>query len=67
MRALEGIPCPPVGDLEQDRRLLLEKMNWPEERLEDYLRRPGRPHDDYPTERLFGQFCVGVYERFFKR
>ena len=60
---LQGIPYESERLLKQDRRYFLKKMGWPEEKLEDYLRRPQVPHDHYPSERRLWDFAVGSYRK----
>jgi N-acetyl sugar amidotransferase len=50
LRHLQGIPYPSIEDLEQDTRYFLKKMGWSAEDLARYIARPGRAHDEHPTE-----------------
>lgn len=50
---LLGNPYPSLEELEQDRTFFLKKMGWEKEELENYLRRPGRRHDEWFTETNF--------------
>jgi N-acetyl sugar amidotransferase len=45
-----GIAYPSEKDLEADKQYFLKKMGWSEQKLSDYLARPGKPHDAYPSE-----------------
>lgn len=47
---LRQSPYPNPGDLESDIAYFLKKMGWTQADLDDYLRRPARPHDSYPSE-----------------
>lgn len=51
IRMLEHSPYADEDDLEQDKEYFLKKMRWKRNRLEDYLARPGKPHDSYGSER----------------
>jgi len=43
--------------LEQDKVYFLKKMKWTPEQLKNYLQRPEKPHDSYPSEKVLWDFC----------
>lgn len=43
-------PYPNPDDLQVDIEYFLKKMGWTESQLQDYLRRPERPHDAFKSE-----------------
>lgn len=46
----ESIPYPSSDDLEKDKLYFLKKMEWPVEKLEAYLARPRREHDEFASD-----------------
>jgi N-acetyl sugar amidotransferase len=61
--ALERIPYPSVKALEEDKEYFLKKMGWSPQQLQDYLKRPERPHTDLPSEKTLYYRMKGVYSR----
>lgn len=53
LKGLEGIPYPSEQALEDDKIYFLKKMGWTKEQLDDYLKRPEKQHDAYPSEKKF--------------
>ena len=51
--------------LELDKEYFLKKMSWSEEKLENYLNRPGKSHLSYPNEKKFYDVALKFYN-FFK-
>jgi len=66
LKSLEGIPYPDIKDLERDKLYFIEKMGWSKAQLDEYLERPEKPHDAYPSERALFSFCAEVYKRLFQ-
>lgn len=50
IKALDGIPYPSHADLQNDIVYFLKKMMWSKSQLDEYIGRPGIPHDFYPSE-----------------
>jgi N-acetyl sugar amidotransferase len=46
---LAHIPYPSEAEMDADRRYFVKKMGWTDAQLEDYIRRPAKPHVDYGT------------------
>lgn len=65
LRCLEGIAYPSEDDLTRDKLYFIKKMGWTESDLEDYIRRPGKPHDLYPSEKWLYDVLSGVYKKLF--
>jgi N-acetyl sugar amidotransferase len=64
LKNLKRIPYPSEQALEDDKQYFLKKMRWTATQLEDYLTRPSKPHDAYPSERRLWDFCGGIYKRY---
>jgi hypothetical protein len=63
MTMVEGIPYPSQQDLEADVAYFLKKMNWTKAQLDQYIARPGQPHDRYGSEAaVFGR-AMGIFNR----
>lgn len=63
LRKAQGIAYPNEKDMEADRRYFIKKMGWSEEKFEDYMHRPERPHDDFPSEARFYEKLLALYRR----
>jgi N-acetyl sugar amidotransferase len=63
LEALDGIAYESDRLLKQDRRYFLKKMGWPDSKLEEYLARPGVPHDSYPSELPLWNFALELYRK----
>jgi hypothetical protein len=62
LKSLEGIPYPSAEELTQDKSYFLKKMGWNEAQLVDYLRRPGKAHDSYASEKWLYTLCAKIYK-----
>jgi hypothetical protein len=63
LAALDGIPYESEKLLRSDTTYFLKKMGWSREKLADYLARPGKPHDAYPTEEPLWNWARAAYGR----
>ncbi|MBL0356332.1 MAG: N-acetyl sugar amidotransferase [Chitinophagaceae bacterium] len=63
LKGLEGIPYPSQKEMENDREYFLKKMNWTSEMLDDYLKRPEKKHDIYPSEKKKFEFVSTLPNR----
>lgn len=63
LKAMENSPYPSRQMLEEDIEYFLKKMNWTQKMLDDYLSRPERKHDDFPSEKKKFQFVSSLPER----
>lgn len=63
LKGLEGIAYSSEQALEEDKQYFLKKMGWSADQLENYLERPAKPHDAYPSEKPLWDFCVKAYKR----
>jgi N-acetyl sugar amidotransferase len=50
LQLASGIAYPSAKEMEADRRYFMKKMGWNEEKFEDYMHRPEKPHTAYPSE-----------------
>jgi N-acetyl sugar amidotransferase len=53
LASLQGIPYASEAALADDIQYFLKKMGWSRAQLDEYMKRPERPHSDYPSERPF--------------
>ena len=63
LKGLEGIPYPSSQALEDDIEYFLKKMNWTRQMLDDYLQRPERKHDEFPSEKNKYEFLSTLPDR----
>jgi hypothetical protein len=63
LESISGIAYPSTAELEADKQYFMKKMGWTTADLDSYLRRPPRPHDEYPSERWLWELLVGAYRR----
>lgn len=67
LNTLDGLPYESEKLLRSDTAYFLKKMGWTREKLDDYLARPEKPHDAYPTERPLWDWSIGMYRKLFGR
>ena len=58
-----GIAYPSEKEMESDRLYFIKKMGWSEEKFADYMKRPERPHDDFPSEAKLYHRLLGLYRK----
>jgi len=63
LKGMEGIPYPSQQALEDDIEYFLKKMNWSQTMLDDYLSRPERKHDEFPSEKKKHEFLATLSDR----
>lgn len=63
LKGLEGIPYPSQRALEDDIEYFLKKMNWTREMLDEYIKRPERKHDEFPSEKKRFEFVSTLPNR----
>jgi N-acetyl sugar amidotransferase len=61
LRQAQGIAYPSDKDMESDRLYFIKKMGWSQEKFEEYMRRPEKPHDAYPSEAAFYRKLLSLY------
>ena len=49
--------------LNEDKEYFLKKMNWNEQKLNDYLSRKPKKHDEYKTEKFVYQNLLKIYKK----
>jgi N-acetyl sugar amidotransferase len=52
---------PSERELQDDIEYFLKKMRWTKEQLQEYLKRPEKPHTLYGSEVKLWKFCQGIY------
>ena len=50
--------------LENDKLYFLKKLNWTQNKLDDYLSRPEKSHLNYKSEKNFYELCLRIYKFF---
>ncbi len=63
---LEKLAYPTENDLAEDKRYFIKKMLWSENQLVEYINRPEKPHDTYPTEKPLFDRLLYFYRRFIR-
>jgi len=63
LRQAQGIAYPSEKEMESDRLYFIKKMGWTEEKFEDYMRRPEKPHDAYPSEAALYRKLLAIYRK----
>jgi N-acetyl sugar amidotransferase len=58
LKSLEQIPYPSESALEADKEYFLKKMGWSKQQLEEYIRRPGKSHELYGSEKWLWDFFI---------
>lgn len=56
-----GIAYPSVKDMEADRLYFMKKMGWTQEKFEEYMSRPAKPHSDYASEAALYESLLKLY------
>lgn len=54
---------PSERDLELDKQYFIKKMGWSPEKLRDYIARPEKAHDAYPSEAAMFRRLIGIYRK----
>jgi N-acetyl sugar amidotransferase len=60
---LRESPYPSKEGLVSDRKYFLKKMGWGVSDLQEYLGRPGKPHDAYPSDRVLMDRMRRMYKK----
>lgn len=64
---LNEIPYNSQNELEEDKEYFLKKMGWNIKEFEMYLSEKEIEHSAYGTEKPIWDFCLNVYQRYFKK
>jgi len=67
LEELKNSPYPLESDLKNDTEYFLKKMDWEEKDLVDYLSRPRKEHDEYPSEKWFWELMRIPYRKYLKK
>lgn len=63
LRQAAGIAYPSAKEMEADRLYFIKKMGWNEDKFDEYMARPPRPHSDYPSEAPLYHQLLRLYRR----
>ena len=63
LKGLDGIAYNTKKELDEDKTYFLKKMGWKPEVLDQYLNRPEKKHDLYPSEVRFWYFLLKYYKK----
>lgn len=63
LKILESLPYQGEIELEQDKRYFLKKMKWSLEKLEVYIKRPEKRHDEYPSEKKYWEYLIKLRQK----
>lgn len=63
LQRLDHSPYPTERELDIDRKYFLKKMGWSESDLSNYIRRPSKPHNSYPTSAAQWELLRSLYHR----
>jgi N-acetyl sugar amidotransferase len=63
LRMCREIAYPSEKDLQADIKYFKKKMMWSDEKFEDYMRRPEKPHTAYPSEAWLYHGLIDLYRR----
>lgn len=64
LEMMKEIAYPSQNDLEIDIEYFLKKMKWKRSDLEEYLKRPGVPHDTFPSEYRLWKILRDLYKKY---
>lgn len=67
LESIQGSPYPSQQALDEDKAYFIKKMGWSEPQLEQYLHRPGKSHNMYPSEKALYDLCLRVYFKWIKK
>jgi N-acetyl sugar amidotransferase len=62
LTSVAGLSYPSEAELESDKRYFMKKMGWSPQKLADYIARPGKPHNFYPSEAAIFNKLLGFYK-----
>jgi N-acetyl sugar amidotransferase len=60
IEGLVGIPYPSAEALEADKAYFVKKMGWTRSQLDDYIRRPAKPHSEFGSEVGLFDACIRI-------
>ncbi len=67
LEGLVGLPYTSELQLESDLAYFLKKMKWSESDLDNYISRPGIPHNHYSTERPVWELLAKIHKKMLGR
>jgi hypothetical protein len=63
IEAVGGIAYASERLLRDDTKYFLKKMGWSQDKLDDYIARPEKRHDAYPSERKLWERAIATYRK----
>lgn len=63
VESADRLAYPSERDLELDKQYFIKKMGWSPEKLRDYIGRPEKPHDMYPSEAAMFRRLITIYRK----
>jgi hypothetical protein len=63
LTAAAGIAYPDEKALAADKQYFIKKMQWDMDKLDRYIARPRREHDQYPSEAVLFERLLKIYRR----
>jgi len=60
VKALDGLPYPSENEMEVDLKYFLKKMKWDRRDLDSYIRRPGKSHLSFSSEKLVMEYLFKI-------
>lgn len=58
-----GIAYASTAEMEADRLYFLKKMGWTAQKFDEYISRPPKQHDQYPSEAALYALLLGIYRK----
>ena len=62
LKILESSPYSSELNLKEDKEYFLKKMNWDEEKLENYINRPAKSHAEYKNSKFIYENLLKLYK-----
>ncbi len=62
IKILNSSPYPSDYQFKEDKEYFLKKMNWSENKLNDYMNRPPKSHEDYPNSKFIYNNLLKFYK-----
>lgn len=63
LRQASGIAYGSAAEMEADRLYFLKKMGWTAQKFDEYISRPPKRHDQYPSEAALYNLLLGIYRK----
>lgn len=63
LASADGISYPSERELQADKDYFMKKMGWSDNKLRDYISRPAKSHEEYPSEAGLFHRLLAIYKR----